>query len=142
MLSKNIDLERFNFPKNITEIGSEALMATSIEELNIPSGVTKIGDAAFAKMKSLTKINVPDSVVELGRGVFSETVKLKFDKIDVSSNSQVLLKENGGLYNRDKTELIKFDNSSTITEYTMPDTITSIDNGAFKENENLRKITL
>lgn len=142
MLSKTIDLERFNFPKNITEIGTDALLATRIEELNIPETVTKIGDAAFAKMKSLKKINVPDSVVELGRGVFSETLSLKFDKIDVPSNSQVLLKENGGLYNRDKTELIKFDNSSTITEYTMPDTITSIDNGAFKENENLTKITL
>lgn len=142
MLSKNIDLIDFSFPKNIMEIGDEAFSATQIEELALPESVTKIGDSAFARMKSLAKVNIPDAVTELGRGVFEGTERLEFAGILVGNSSQVLLKENGALYNRDKTELIKFDNASTVTEFTMPDTITSIDKGAFKGNTKLKKIIL
>ncbi len=53
-----------------------------------------------------------------------------------------LLSENGILYNKDKTKLIELPENNATTEFSVPNTITSLDDYVCNECLNLTKVTI
>lgn len=102
--------------------------------------VTSIGDSTFSNCSSLTLIEIPNSVTNIGTDSVISCSSLT--SINVSENNSYYSSENGVLFNKDKTELIKYPNGKTETEYIIPDSVTSIGGSTFIECTNLTSITI
>lgn len=129
---------------------------------DIPNGVKSFGDCAFDSCSTLKNITIPDSVTSIGWGVFSGSESLT--NIDVSENNLNYSSYEGVLFNKNKTELIKYPIGNERTSYnipagvinfgdvfsdcknlvniTIPNSVTNIGIGAFWQCANLASITI
>ena len=120
----------------VVEIKSSAFNGcANLTSIIIPDSVTSIGDFAFENCSGLTSITIPDSVTSIGDHAFYNCSSLT--NITVSENNKYFSSLNGVLFNKDKTELITYPNGNERTEYTIPDSVTSIIEGAFAYCSNL-----
>ncbi len=85
---------------------------------DIPNGVKSFGDCAFDSCSTLKNITIPDSVTSIGWGVFSGSTSLT--NIDVSENNLNYSSYEGVLFNKNKTELIKYPIGNERTSYNIP----------------------
>ena len=102
--------------------------------------VTGIGKYAFSGCKSLTSITIPDSVISIGDYAFSGCTSLTGIDVEVGNNNYTSV--NGVLFNKDKTELICYPAGKTDKSYTIPNSVTRIDNGAFRGCISLTSVTI
>ena len=102
--------------------------------------VTGIGKYAYNGCKSLTSITIPDSVTSIGDYAFSGCTSLTGIDVEVGNNNYTSV--NGVLFNKDKTELICYPAGKTDKSYTIPNSVTRIDNGAFRSCTSLKSITI
>ncbi len=103
--------------------------------------VTTIGYEAFKYRESLTSITIPDSVTTIENGIFLDCPNLTSITVD-ENNKNYSNDEYGVLFNKEKTELLKYPEGNKRTEYTIPDTVTTIGYNAFQYCENLANITI
>ena len=100
--------------------------------------IDKIGAKAFGDCTSLTSIYIPESVTLIGDSAFSGCINLT--TIMVSENNPNYSGNGTALYNKDKTTLI--DVSESVTSFIIPNTVTSIGDGAIGGCEKLTNITI
>ena len=126
-------------PESVTSIGGWAFFyCSSLTSVTIPESVESIGNCAFEDCRGLTSVTIPASVERLGTGVFSSCVNL--EEIIVSANNPVYSSLDGVLYNKDKTELLKWPDKKLSV--TIPESVTSIGESAFEDCYGLTTITL
>ncbi len=106
----------------------------------IKAGTLTIADNAFYSCNSLTSITIPDSVTRIGSYTFEDCKSLT--SINVSANNKYYSSQDGVLFNKDKTELIQYPIGNARTSYTIPDSVTSIDDKAFYHCSDLTNITI
>ena len=71
-------LESIVIPDSVTSIGAGAFeYCTSLESINIPNSVTSIGGGTFRGCTSLKSIEIPDSVTSIGGYAFHECTSLE-----------------------------------------------------------------
>ena len=129
----------YAIPDSVTSIGDRAFYkCSSLTSIIIPDSVTSIGDHAFHNCSGLTSITIPDSVTSIGDHAFYNCLT----SITVSENNKYFSSLNGVLFNKDKTELITYPIGNERTEYTIPDSVTSIGNFAFYNCSSLTSITI
>ena len=125
----------------VTSIGDSAFWdCSSISSISIPSGVLRIGEKSFGSCTNLTNITIPNSVTSIGEDAFSECESLT--SIEVGANNEVYSSDNGILYNKTKTELIKCPQGYTGSSYTIPEGVENIDNNAFECCTNLTGVSI
>ena len=89
--------------------------------------------------EALTKIIVPNSIKELSSRSFDCK---KLESIIVNEENTYFSDINGILFNKDQTELILCPRNFQATEYTVPESVLSISDGAFEDNANLISINI
>ena len=102
--------------------------------------VTSIGNYAFTDCYSLTSITIPNSVTSIGWYAFSGCSSLTSINVDVNNPNYCSI--DGVLFNKDKTTLIQYPIGNTRTEYTIPNSVTSIGEYAFRDCSSLTSITI
>ena len=125
-------------PSTVTELGGYAFQAsTGITSVTLPEGVETIGSRAFANCTNLVSLEIPASVTTITPLAFEECSSLT--TITVSADSESYSEENGTLFNKDKTALVCYYylnyNSSSPTEYTIPNTVETIKERAFYKSK-------
>ena len=90
--------------------------------------VVSAEDGVFASSSKMTSISLPATLTELGPSPFESCSKLT--SITVAASNPVYCSEGGVLYNKDKSTLIAVPGGST-GNFTVPSTVTTIDNSAF-----------
>ena len=125
----------------VTSIGDDAFWdCTNLESITIPDSVKSIGNYAFDGCESLKNITIPDSVKSIGEDVFYNCTSLT--NIEVNEKNKSYSSLNGNLYNKDKTKLIQYAIGKTDASFTIPDSVTSISNRAFRYCASLTNVTI
>jgi hypothetical protein len=106
----------------------------------IPNSVTRIEYYAFYENNSLTSVMIPKGVADIGNSNF--TYSYSFQSIEVDKDNPYYSSENGVLYNKVKTTLVRYPINKNITSFTPPNSVISIGNYAFWGCYNLTSITL
>ena len=106
----------------------------------IIDGTRLIADDAFSGCSVLTSVTIPNSVTSIGDYAFSHCSSLT--EIIVSSNNEKFSSDNGVLFNKDKTILIKYPEGKNDKSCTIPNSVTSIVDYAFYNCSGLTSITI
>ncbi len=131
-------LTSLTFPNSIKTIGHDMFDGcTNLTSVNIPNGVTSIGEKTFRNCKSLTTINIPKTVTNISNLAFAGCNA----EINIESGNTSFSTEDGVLFNKNKTTLI-FCPSGKIGEYNIPNSVKTINGGAFYGCTNLSSISI
>lgn len=114
------NLKNVTIGNNVTSIGESAFYATNLTGITIPDSVTTIGDYAFYDCSNLASVILGDGITSIGFGAFARCFKLHLFLGKYSTDSRNLILDG---------RLVAVAQSG-LTEYTIPDGVTSIE-GAF-----------
>ena len=124
-------IENLTIPNSVTSIGMYAFRNSSkVKSVVIPEGVTRIGYSAFSDCYSLIKSAYPSSI----SNPFSYGVCISYP---LSS----IMDDYGVIYNSEKTQ-IYFAPLSLDSNYTIPNTVTTIGSSAFRDCSNIVSVVI
>ena len=152
-------------PDSVTSIGIYAFLACkNITSIVIPDSVITLGRGAFDRCSAATSITIgknvrsievstfndcekvesiyiPASVTKIESSAFSGCYSLK--EIEVDENNENYISEDGILFNKDKTRLVKYPSSREGTTYTVPESVESFGNyEAFGDCKYIEEVIL
>ena len=128
------NLTNFIIPNNVSTIGDGAFYnCESLKSVTIGDKVTWIGEEAFCNCSSLTSVTIPNSVTTIGKLAFGFCNSLKeFKGKFASDDSRCLIVD---------ATLISFAPAG-LTEYAIPNGVTTIGDEAFYCCYNLASVTI
>ena len=159
-LFHNCPLTEIDLPQGITRIGDYAFRDTGLTAIVIPEGTLSIGKCAFEGCSELSAVTIPSSVTEIGESAFANCPKLApLDEILPKKLTKII---DGVVYNADGTQIIGilptlsgevriadgitvipqwlFANNTSITSVILPESVKTIEWGAFYGCTSLAQI--
>ncbi len=127
--------------EGVTYIGSNAFgYFVNLTEVNLASTVESIGDHAFFNATSLQTVHLPKNLSFLHDTAFEFASSLNCFTVD--KENEYFSAENGVLFNKDQTMLITYPVAKEDDTYLMPNSVTTIRQYSFKNNNYLKTIIL
>lgn len=132
----------FVVSENISDSDLSSLFK-NIEKSNIGASTVDLSASSVTTMNAwleskIESCTLPSGVTSLASQTFQNCGDLK--EIVVSADNSSFTTVDGVLYNKDKTKLIRYPPSKEGSEFTLPDTVTSLAYGAFLSTKNLETI--
>ncbi len=137
ILSYNLD--ELYLPESVTEIGKKAMYGCSLGKFEIPKSVVSIGEQAFYGCELLETVSISENVTFIGARALDQT---GLKEINVDENNKYYSSDNGVLYNKAKSSLIKFPVNYEAETYEILDTTVDIQSYAFNECSMLKSFTI
>ena len=156
-------LSSIDIPNSVTTIGENAFgSCTGLTSITIPDKVTDIGDYAFHECSRLTSVIIGNSVTNIGIMAFEDCFGLtsvtignslsnfngavfwgcsNIKEFIVTENNQNYSSQEGILYNKEKTNIVMVP-KAIQGNISIPSSLTSIRNQAFKDCSELTSITI
>ncbi len=100
---------------------------------------------AFAECDGITSVYIPENIIEDDElfNCFSGGFGLNIEKYIVDENNKYYSSDDDGvIYNKDKTKLVRYPCGKDETEYVIPDSVTLIGTSAFHDSSSLVNITI
>ena len=147
LISINVDISN-NYYSSIDGVLFDKAQSTLIrfpskkeaDHYIIPDAVTSISDYAFENCGNLISISILDSITSIGEYPFRGCSNLA--SINVNSGNNSFSSVDGVLFDKNQNTLICYPANKEDTNYSIPDTVTSIECRAFDSCSNLTSITI
>ena len=131
-------MTELTLPNSVTSIGGNAFEGCSgLTELTLPNGVRSIGDSAFSGCSGLTELTLPNSVTSIGNYAFSDCNGLEKITVDRGNKRYDSWGNCNSIIETGTNTLIVGCKNSVI-----PNSVTSIGDGAFRGCRGLTELTL
>ena len=128
-------------PDGVTIIKYSAFQnCTDLTEVTFGNSITTIENTAFYYCTSLKQVTIPKSVTNIGGNVFGFCTALTHINVDAANTAYS--SENGVLFNKDKTTLLRYPVAKPGATYTVPKSVTCIGENAFGQCTALKELTL
>ena len=128
-------------PDGVTIIKYSAFQnCTELTEVTFGNSITTIENTAFYYCTSLKQVTIPKSVTNIGGNVFGFCTALTHINVDAANTAYS--SENGVLFNKDKTTLLRYPVAKPGATYTVPKSVTCIGENAFGQCTALKELTL
>lgn len=101
----------------------------AVKKVVVEEGITTIYDGIFSDFLCLKTVDIPASLTGMGIATFLECISLT--EINVDKDNPEYMSENGIVFTKDRTTLVKYPAGKTDKEYTVPDTVKTIGEYAF-----------
>lgn len=125
----------------VTTIGDQSFRDNNdLISVEIPNTITCIESNAFRHCIKLDSITIPKSVKKIGLGPFSECRSLT--TINVEDGNSYYVSIDGVVYNTAMTILVQYPANKADTTFVVPNTIETIEYGAFSNCRNLVSISI
>ena len=129
-------------PTSLTAIGTSAFSGSGLPSITLNEGLKTIGGGAFSNTY-LTTINIPASVETIGEGAFTcfflESISVADGNTHFTTDGKALIAH----IDDNNTTLLTYARANTeTTSYAVPDGVTRIGAGAFRQSNNLTEVIL
>ncbi|MBQ7542212.1 MAG: leucine-rich repeat domain-containing protein [Clostridia bacterium] len=129
-------------PDAVTAVGKSAFSRDeNLTSVTISDSVRRIGAGAFFGCENLTEITIPRSVQIIGTDAFSFCGGLRSIIVD-PQNPAFYSDEDGVLYDKKQTTLIRYPEGKAQTAFAIPESVDSIGRFAFLSCNHLRSVTI
>jgi uncharacterized repeat protein (TIGR02543 family) len=137
----SITIPHFHQGKKVIQIMEQGFVdAEYMNTIDLPKTLISIGRLAFLNATSLTSITLPERLVSLGANAFRHCYSLS--EINVSAGNEHFKTVDGVLFSHDLKTLIIYPQGKTGSAYTVPNSVLTIDEGAFSSVHELVSIDL
>lgn len=125
---------------NTNVIGDYAFSyCSNLEEITIPTALEEIGEKTFVDCQ-IKKVHIPQMTTDVGGNIILNLPTLQ--EFDVDIDNTVYSSQDGILFDKNKTMLIRFPRSNQIMDYHVPDSVETISEFGFESANYLEHITL
>ena len=133
----SLDTKIFSGTGPLTNATSQLNGATSV----IIVGYSTISSYAFNDAQQITSVSIPSSVTSIEVNAFIYTSNMSSFIVD-SSNNNYSSDSSGVLFNKNKTSIVLYPIGNSRTAYTIPNTVTRVENYAFFNSNKLQSLTM
>lgn len=135
------NLTEITLPESITDIENSTFYGCkSLKEIAVPDGVKNIGGSAFSECTGLEKITLSDSVENIYISAFNGCTALM--SIDVPESNTYYSSIDGILFNKDKSEIVRYCTALSDKSYAVPESVKIIGDYSFSGCKNLEEIKI
>lgn len=140
--SSCISLEEIDFPQRLDSIYDEAFSNCGFRKVVLPQKLYTFCSTALDYCENLVSVSFGEktNVQKFYGGFFTGCYSL--EEIIIPEENNYLSFENGILYNKNKSEILRYLCSNKNESLVLPDSVTSIYNMAFESQTHLKEITV
>ncbi len=129
----------FNEGSQLESLGESTFWnAVSLTDFEIPKRVQSVNRWTFEGARSLTSMHIPAGLISIGTSPFRGASNLTSITVDEANEAFTAL--NGVLFNKDMSTLMKFPEGLDETTYTVPQSVTTIQENAFSNAQYLTTV--
>ncbi|PID90790.1 MAG: hypothetical protein CSA97_01095 [Bacteroidetes bacterium] len=137
----NAKLEALTLNEGLEKIEKKGLFwMRNLTSLSLPSTLTTLKWQALKRCLRLENLHIGKGLSAIGNEVFSDCNRLQQFTINAENPNYTV--EDGVLYNKQLTRLIKYPAGKTNTEYEIVSTTKKMDGGAFMGNTHLQRVVI
>lgn len=134
-------LTSFTVPDNVDTLSRWMLGdCVNLKEIDLPEGMATIEAGAFANCTSLTSLYLPESLTVFDITSLNGCVRLQ--SVSVDANNAVYSSASGVLFNKSKTDLLRYPCGKLDSMYSLPDGVITVVENAFANCNKIQSVTI
>lgn len=130
----------YKIPDFVTIIGHSAINNDNLVAVEIGNNVNAIETNGISGCINLNTVSIPVEVVKIKEGNFAYCENLQ--NINVDTNNSNYSSENGVLFTKDKTKIIKYPSGKNNAEYIIPQSVITIGEYCFENAKELKNVKI